>query len=611
MKITPENVSKAVNISMAKFEGFRKARSKFMHSMVGRFYSKSQPGDDDSRKASPLNLMYSAVTTLIPNLVYNDPRFKIRTDMLPYRQYGDILELAMNHLGKRIGLRDSLRKVLTDAIFMAGFVKTGLAQSQDMVTIDGDDIQIGQPYAERVSPDDMVLDPMARDWDEQTFIGNRFRVTLEDLQAQGLYDDDLLAKLSNSYDNMDVNEARGEKLVGDRSYLRFDELTRYVDLVEVYFPKERLVATLPYGKAAVQDKFLRIHEYEGPEKGPYHMLGFTYVPDNVLPVAPAGIWYDLHTLGNRIARKLSRQAERLKHVLAYQSSAVEDANAIAEADDGESVRVDDINAIKEVKYGGASDEAYSYMEWVKRQFSEQAGNLDLLAGTAAAAPTATQSEMLQANSSVRLSDMEHVVYGFVASIGDALKFYLHTDPLIQLPLARRVNGQDQQVVYSPEARQGDWLDFHTETEPYSMARQDPNMKVRRIMEFATNVIPAGAQAVQMLGPGFNLGAFIKLVAREIGLQDVDEIINDDALMAWMMTQMTLNTGDPGKAAGMIGGPQMGAAPGMNPGQPNPGQMGPSGGISPQQESNAAIQEGAPQPAGRGQPSANSLAQPRF
>jgi hypothetical protein len=602
MKINPINVSRAVNVSCSKFDHFRRARGRFLSQMTGRFYSKMFPGSEEDRKAAPLNLLYGAVTTLVPNLVYNDPHFAVRTDVLPYRQYGDILGLAINHLSKRIGLRSTLRKVITDALFMAGFMKTGIASSEEFITIEGVDVQIGQPYAERIDPDDMVLDPMARDWEEQAFMGHRFRVSMDDLMASGLYDEKVVQKLSSRYDSMDPGDGPAEKIIGDKSAQRFQEINRYVDLVEVYFPQEKVVVTLPYRRGDQQDAFLRVVDYEGPYRGQYHMLGFTYVPDNVLPVAPAGIWYDLHILGNRIARKLSRQAERLKQVLAYQGSAVEDANSIAESDDGETVRVDDINAIKEVKYGGTSNDAYTYMEWISKKFSEQAGNTDLLQGTSASAPTATQSEMLQANTNVRLSDMQALVYQFTGEVGGDLAFYLHTDPLIELPLARRVNGQDEQVVLSPDVRQGDWLDFHVHVEPFSMARQDPNTAVRRKLEFATNVIPAAAQAAQMLGPGFKIGEFLLRIAKDVGIEDADQFMNTPEFTAWTMMQMSQKMGvNPSKAAPYMQqaqppGPSP-APPAMNPGQPNPAQMGPNGGISPQQEGNSAVQQAAPQPAG--------------
>jgi hypothetical protein len=84
-----------------------------------------------------------------------------------------------------------------------------------------------------------------------------------------------------------------------------------VDLVEVYLPREGVVVTLPYQKDG-KDEVPPRGRLRGAGQGPVPHAGLHAVSDNILPVAPAGVWYDLHILGNRIARKLARQAERLK-----------------------------------------------------------------------------------------------------------------------------------------------------------------------------------------------------------------------------------------------------------------------------------------------------------
>jgi len=605
MKTTPNNLAKATKISFAKFQHFRKNRGKFMQQMVGRFYSAGRSSVSEEGKASPLNLMYNAVTTLVPNLVYNDPRSKVRTTTLAFRDYGDTLELALNHLTQKIKLRNTLRLAIYDAIFMAGFVKTGLATSGEVAVIDGVDLALGQPYAERVDPDDMILDPMARAWDEQSFMGSRVRVDIDQLEQSGLYDMDAIRKLRSRYEQNAKGEA--EKLTGTRSESDYDELATYVDLVELYIPGEQRIVTLPFTADGYADAFLREVEYDGPDSGPYHMLGFTPVGDNLMPIPPAAIWYDLHLMGNRIARKLARQAERLKRVLAYEGSAEEDVNQLSEADDGEKVRVEDVNKLKEITYGGAAPESYEWMDWVKRNFSEQAGSIDMLSGSNSNTPTATQAEILNANTSVRLGDMQGTVYQFTADIQRDLAFFLHTDPLIDLPLIKRVQGQEVQVRYTPEMKQGEFFDFTFAIQPFSMARPDPNTSMRRKMEFATNVIPAAAQAVMMLGPGFKIGAFLKRMAQEVQIEDADEWLNDEEFQSWIMMklQATLASGDPGKAGAAMKMPEMGP---VNPGQPNPQAYGPSGGVSPATEQSSMQQDpAADAQAANGQPSARDLA----
>lgn len=621
MKITPQNISKAVVTSFGTYDHFRKNRGKFMSQMVGRFYRRSRGGStSEDGKASPLNLLYSAVRTLVPNLVYNDPRIKVVTQTLAFREYGDVLELATNHLIKRIKFRNQLRLSIYDAIFMAGFMKTGLANADEYLDVNGQTVEIGQPYAERVDPDDIILDPMARAWEEQAFVGNRFRADVDDLIESGLYEPDLVQNLSNRYDQNAKGEM--EKLAGTRPEDTMSEVRRYVDLCEVYLPREKVIVTVPYDKDGKADKFLRVADYQGPETGPYHMLGFTPVSDNLMPVAPASIWFDLHLMGNKIARKLAKQADRLKSVLAYEDSAEEDAANIAEADDGEARRVSDVNKIKEVKYGGAAPEAYSWMEWVKRNFSEQAGSIDLLSGNSTDSPTATQAEMLQANTSVSLSDMQNIVYQFAAEITRDLAFFLHTDPLINLPLIQRkrvvdpITGQpdlkEVQVNYTPEMRRGDFFDFTFDVQPYSMARPDPNTAVRRKIDFASRVIPAAAQAAMLLGPGFKIGPFLKRMALEVNIEDADEWLDDPSFQDWIMQKigMSMAQGDPGKAGGMMQMPQAGIAQPpatFNPQQPVPSAMGPQQPVTPGTEQAQAQQEAAGEIQGVRQPSARAIA----
>lgn len=588
ISVDPRKLSKLVEISFGKFDHMRRARAMMLGNMAGRMYRRMTPGDREDRKAAPLNLLYNAVTTLVPNLAYNHPKVMISTDLLPYREYADMLELATNHLLRKINIKSTLRKAIQDAIFMAGFIKTGIADSNQFVTFENEDVVIGQPFADRIDPDDMILDPLARDWDEQTFVGHRFRVASSDLVEMGLYTQDEVERMPGTYDgNNNTARDSAEGIMGDKSAQEVDqEIEHYVDLVELYLPQHKLIVTMPFERKSVTDEFLSVVEYDGPERGPYHMLGFVPMSNNIMPVAPAGLWYDLHILGNRIARKLSRQAERIKRVLAYTAEASEDAEAIAEADDGETVRVQDINQIKEVQYGGAGNDSYNWIEWIKKNFGEQAGNTDLLSGTSTNAPTATQAEMLQANTSVRLADMQNFVYDFTAEVTGDLVYYLHTDPLIKLPLVKEQTTQDpvtgfpvrqpMQLTFEGGQQQGDWLDYNIKIEPYSMARPDPNQKLQRIMQFVTNAIPAVAQAAQILGPGIMPGTLLRRIADIIGLEDADEWLSDAAFQQWLSMRMQMETGDPGKAEGFATLPPMAAAqPGgsppqpMNPGQPNP------------------------------------------
>jgi hypothetical protein len=561
-KLTPQNMSKLITVSFAKTEHLKRARGKFLSQYSGRFWARSKPGDAEERKASPINLIYQAVNTLIPNLVFRDPKFKVRSNVLAYRGYADMMELAMNNLALSIHLRKELRMMIVDSLFFAAFCKTGIASTGQFITMDDQSIAVGEPFAQRVDPDDMIIDPLAKTWDQQMIVGNRFRVLRQDMLDSGLYDNDLVKNLGSRTDNKSVFEAA--YMSGDKSG-ELREVMDFVDLAEVYIPRDQRVVTIPWTKDFIAEKYLRDVDWSGPKNGPYHMLGYAYVPDNILPIPPVSLWYDLHIMGNRIARKIARQADRLKRVLAYEGSAIQDAENIADADDGEAIKVNNLGGIKEVNYGGTTEDAYGFMEWVEKKFSDITNNLDIMSGASAGAPTATQSEMMQNNSSVRLADLQNIVYDFTQEIGHDLAFFLHTDPLIELPLIQRKQGQDQQVTYTPEMRQGQFFDYILAVQPMSMSKPDPNMKVQHLLQFATNVIPAAAQAVQILGPAFKVQAFLERIASEIGLEEFDEIIDAPTFREWTLTKLISDI-DPAKAAMFATQPPINQMPWQQGGQ---------------------------------------------
>ena len=286
--LNPVKLGRLCSLGFAKMRSFRKARLNLLAQYVGRFYGSRFT--TTSGVAMPIGLIHQATTTIVPNLVYQNPHADITSRFLPYRDYAETAELGMNHLVEEINLRMTLRKVITDAVFMAGFTKTNIAVSGQTIDLEGFLCDLGQPYCDRVDPDDMVLDPIARQWEEQRFVGNRFRVDLETLLESGLYDEKALRLVASRYGQGMQNEAAA--LGGD--FREADDYVKAVDLVELWVPSEDVIVTLPWLPGGeVAGEFLRVVEYEGPERGPYDMLGFAFVPDNILPVAPAAVWYDL------------------------------------------------------------------------------------------------------------------------------------------------------------------------------------------------------------------------------------------------------------------------------------------------------------------------------
>ena len=136
-----------------------------------------------------------------------------------------------------------------------------------------------------------------------------------------------------------------------------------------------------------------------------------------------------------------------------------------------------------------------------------------------------------------------------------MAWYLHTDPLIALPLIKRTpipaqttmgpsgpvltppRVNEEQVILSPEVREGEFLDFHFEIESKSMSRVDPAERLQKAMVFAAKVLPSAAQAAmvcQQMQVSFSFSKFVMRMAKELGIEWMDEVFYDPEFQAETM-----------------------------------------------------------------------------
>ena len=104
-------------------------------------------------------------------------------------------------------------------------------------------------------------------------------------------------------------------------------------LWDVWLPKEGLLVTMADQSGGPA---LRMVPWEGPEHGPFLLLGFDVVPGNIMPVAPGAHLLGLARLLNRMMRKLGDQADRQKIVTLVSRAASQNGTgqAAVEAEDG-------------------------------------------------------------------------------------------------------------------------------------------------------------------------------------------------------------------------------------------------------------------------------------
>jgi len=210
-----------------------------------------------------------------------------------------------------------------------------------------------------------------------------------------------------------------------------------------------------------------------------------------------------------------------------------------------------------------------------------------MAGLKSDARTATQAQLLQANANVTVEDMRDIIYEAGAELNKKMAWYLHTDPLIDLPLTkRRAGGGQVQLRLTPEQRSGDFLNFAFNIKARSMSRLDPTIKSKRIIEFATNLIPGimtSGQIGTQIGVPINVQRILTDLAEELDITETaKDWFEDPEFMNRIKLMMAMGPQNAGKAG--MASPQGIRQQGGYPGQKKVS--------SPQREQKQGFQMGA-------------------
>lgn len=563
-EISPRDIMRSVGRGFDRLENFRLARLHFIKQYVGSYYDKVQ----GEVGANVLNLIFNAIRVLTPTMVFNFPKHNIETPYLQTRQYATLLGLALDQHSQKINICDTYRRCIVDALFTLGIIKTGLAQSDSVLAMTGEDgIDPGTIYSEAVDFDNFVVDPDSKEhmFKDAKFMGDRQRVPRQILLDLPGIDTDLVMRLPRVDD---TNARERSENISKRNIEPQDnyDLEDDVEIVEVWVPGANVVLTIPGGDKTEFDDYLRVTDYYGVKEGPYSLLCLTPpVPANPLPVPMVGIWQDLHIRANQMAKKIIEQADRQKSLVAYQGAAADDAQALLDAGDGEAIKVDDVQAITTLNFGGQQNSNEIHLESLTSWFNMMAANPDQVGGQRIDAKTATGVQALQQNAAIGLEDMKDMVYKFAASEARKRAWFMHTDPLMQIPLIQRqqtqtpmqIGGmlmmmptmQDVQVILTPEQRSGDWLDYTFQIEPESMSRVDSKLRLQQMMTFLQQIMPAimtSAQVAAGIGIPFNAVPLMIRAAKEMGIMWLDEVLYDPQFQQQMMQQMMMGPQNQGK-----------------------------------------------------------------
>ena len=322
-------------------------------------------------------------------------------------------------------------------------------------------------------------------------------------------------------------------------------------LRDVWIPDERVVVTYSIsGK-----KILNIVEWEGPRNGPYHILGYDFVPGNLLPLPPVSAWIDLHRLANRLFRKLGDQADAQKTVPAFSGGDDEGVKAFKDVRDGEGISYSGPPPVN-LKTGGVDATTLGFYNQCRDLYSYFGGNLDSMGGLSAQTETVGQDKLIAAASSAQMKDMIDMVASFSEDVFRSLAFYEWNDPIGSRLLEKKIPGTELSVnvPWSEVTRVGEFNDFMLEIDVYSYQDQSPSTKLAKLQMFMERFVFPLMPAIEQAGGVLGVQEILQLGSRFAGLPEAADIIH------WAQID-TSKTGfnQAGKAGGST--PQGGGAQG--------------------------------------------------
>lgn len=504
----------AIDASFKDLQPFREASYETIAQYCGSHYGKRK---DEDAKPVPVNFIQLATEIFAQHITPTKPRFNVIGKRLGLERPSELLSLALDHLSKELRLCSTMKEFVMNAMFSVGIVKTGTA-AMDRGTV----IDATMPFAECVSIKNFVYDTTADKWNRVTFAADRCYIDWNDFKKSGLYmNTDKVSKFGphrDAYSDSDGFDSA--KLSGAED--RTDEFKSVVEVWEVWLPGDQIIVTIP---AQGDPVLLRVIPCMR-ENGPYTLLGFQDAPDNIMPVPPASTWRDIHEFANDVMIKIRNQSTRQKTILTYGKGGKDDANRVVTASDGQAIGVADPTQIKEIRFGGA-DQTNQAMLMISRDwFSWLGGNIDQLGGLSASADTLGQEQLIGASASKRLSKMKQAFMSAFEQIGEALADELWYDPMIDMPLVKEFpnSGIKLEMRFNEEEKEGDFLDYNIEVDPYSLNHVTPSEKLGQISQLMQQFILPLMPLMQQQGGSIDMNALMNLVAKYSDNPELNNVI---------------------------------------------------------------------------------------
>jgi hypothetical protein len=442
---------------------------------------------------------------------------------------------------KEIGLEHTIRRWLLDAHFTVGVVKVHLKDVGQVMFENDIWMDPGTPFASNVSLDNFVYDMTATQWSEVKWAGDMYRIPKADLEEGvklGMYDKEVAAACSATSKYVQPQDrlaaiSAGEEVDGD-------EYEPMVDLADIWIARENCIYTFLVTNVhnfSINPKPLAKMEWRDPDCGPYHMLGFNDVPQNVMPIGLAVVIDELDRLANNVMRKQSRNAMNQKDVLIYRPGpGATTAKNVQRSNDGGMIEGEP-DTVGKYSFNGANPGNQVFLGEVLGMINEMAGNPTAVLGLGAQSETKGQDELIHNATTRRLIR--------------SLALMLWDDELKSIAGTLSVEGAEgyeADATWVAGDREGNFLDYNLDVDVHSMIFRPPSAKAQALIETLTQVYIPMQDQIAAQGGAMNWAVVNDALADWLNLPVLKDVMTFDGAPPPMEPPPQTSTGGGRKPA---------------------------------------------------------------
>ena len=503
---------KAINSSRDAFEKHRRVRKLMVEHYCGSWYDTTTP--QDSGKIL-VNLMNQTARIYTVALAANNPQVLVSTPAIENLPFARRFEVNLNKLIGDMSLDTTFRAIVLDAFFCLGCGVVmmrdtdtrfhGLLESEEDIWLDP-----GEPWLNRVSLDDLILDMPAKELTKMRYCGHRYRADYEKVMDEPGYHKKFKDKLKpSSRESLDGTGAARD-IGTDQS--EDDDLKDMVWLMDVWVAENNSIATMACDQQDLEPLIER--EWTGSQAGPYKFLSLGDTPDNVIPTSPAINLKGMHDLQNRLHRRMEDDSDAHRVVNVYPPGMEDDAERLRTATRNGWYRGKSPEQIKQFETGGVDQRDMALATFLQDEYDRFAGNLQAMGGLGAQAATVGQEELIHGQSSKNVADMRMSVVSFASDCILDLGKLMWEDQTLELRTSMPVgnSGIEVRSDWTPEHRQGEFDDYEFRVEPYSMVFKTPEQKLQELFQTLQQLAPLWPM-FQASGATLDAEAIVDEIAR--------------------------------------------------------------------------------------------------